>query len=136
MDNKIIYVTKDEAKIIEKDAIENDNTYFVKIDGSKIKTEEQYVKAMMKGFAFPHDLPEFSISWYNDYITDLMWVEQKEISLLIRNYDLMLDSNVKIKKNIMADFEEIILPWWEGDVVGHMVGGVPRKFLIYLECMK
>ncbi len=24
--------------------------------------------------------------------------------------------------------EEIILPWWAGDVVGHMVGGAPRGF--------
>ena len=35
--------------------------------------------------------------------------------------------------NGIADFEENILPWWEEEVVGHMVGGVPRKFLVYLE---
>ena len=33
----------------------------------------------------------------------------------------------------MDDFAEIILPWWEGEVVGHMVDGKPRGFLIYLE---
>ncbi len=27
----------------------------------------------------------------------------------------------------------IILPWWEGEVVGHMVGAEPREFLLYLE---
>jgi len=28
---------------------------------------------------------------------------------------------------------EITLPWWEGEVVGHLVGGVPRGFSVYLE---
>ena len=45
----------------------------------------------------------------------------------------MLVDNLKLKNDIMADFEEIILPWWEEEVVGHRVGGVPRKCLVYLE---
>ena len=36
------------------------------------------------------------------------------------------------KQNIIADFEEIILPWWDGEVVGHTVGGAPRNFNVYL----
>lgn len=45
----------------------------------------------------------------------------------------MLVDDLKTKQNIMADFEEIILPWWEGEVTGHIVGGMPRKFTVYLE---
>ena len=88
---------------------------------------------MADAFAFPHKLPEMKLGWYNDCINDLMWIEQKEIVLIIHNYDLLLIDNLKLKNDIMADFEEIILPWWEEEVVGHMVGGVPRKFLVYLE---
>lgn len=33
-------------------------------------------------------------------------------------------------------FEGISLPWWEEEVVGHMVDGVSRKFLVYLEGMQ
>ena len=88
---------------------------------------------MAEAFAFPNKLPEMKRGWYNDYINDLMWIEQKEIVLIINNYDLMLVDNLKLKNDIMADFEEIILPWWEEEVVGHMVGGMPRKFLVYLE---
>lgn len=88
---------------------------------------------MANAFVFPHVLPEMKIGWYNDYICDLTWIEQKEILLLIHDYDLMLVDDLKTKKYIIADFEEIILPWWEGEVVGHMVGAEPRKFLIYLE---
>ena len=133
MKNKIVYVTKDESRVVKMDAIKNEDTFFVEIDGDKIKTEEDYVQAMANAFAFPHALPELKIGWYNDYISDLMWIEQKDIIMIIHNYDLMLVDDLKTKKNIIAGFEEIILPWWEGEVVGHMVGGVPRKFLIYLE---
>ena len=62
-----------------------------------------------------------------------MWIKQKDIVLLVYDYDLMLTDDLKIKKNIVADFEEIILHWWEGEIVGHMVGRVPRGFEVYLE---
>ena len=133
MNNKIVYVTKNEAQLIKADAVQNREIYFAEIDGAEIKAEEDYVRAMAEAFAFPHKLHEMKLVWYNDYINDLMWIEQKEIVLIINNYDLMLVDNLKLKNDIMADFEEIILPWWEEEVVGHMVGGVPRKFLVYLE---
>ena len=133
MNNKIVYVTKNEAQLIKADAVQNREIYFAEIDGAEIKAEEDYVRAMAEAFAFPNELPEMKLGWYNDYINDLMWIEQKEIVLIINNYDLMLVDNLKLKNDIMADFEEIILPWWEEEVVGHMVGGVPRKFLVYLE---
>lgn len=133
MNNKIVYVTRNEAQLIKADAVQNREIYFAEIDGAEIKTEEDYVRAMAEAFAFLNKLPEMKLGWYNDYINDLMWIEQKEIVLLINNYDLMLVDNLKLKNDIMADFEEIILPWWEEEVVGHMVGGVPRKFLVYLE---
>lgn len=133
MNNKIVYVTKNEAQLIKADAVQNREIYFAEIDGAEIKAEEDYVRAMAEAFAFPHKLSEMKLGWYNDYINDLMWIEQKEIVLIINNYDLMLVDNLKLKNDIMADFEEIILPWWEEEIVGHMVGGVPRKFLVYLE---
>ena len=76
------------------------------------------------------------IGWYNDYIMDLMWIEPEGVVLIIHNYDLMLVDHFKLKSDIISDFKEIILPWWEGEVVGHMVGGKPRKFTVYLESMQ
>lgn len=60
---------------------------------------------MAEAFAFPHKLPEMKLGLYNDYINDLMWIEQKEIVLIINNYDLMLVDNLKLKNDIMADCE-------------------------------
>lgn len=133
MNNKLVYITKDEAERIKNHALNNEDVFFAEIEGGKIRTEADYVQEMSNAFAFPHELPVMKIGWYNDYISDLMWIEQKDIVLLIHNYDLMLCDEQKLKKNILDDFEEIILPWWEGEVVGHMVGGMPRGFMVYLE---
>lgn len=133
MNNKLVYITKDEAEQIKNHALNNEDVFFAEIEGAEIRTEADYVQEMSNAFAFPHELPAMKIGWYNDYISDLMWIEQKDIVLLIHNYDLMLCDEQKLKKNILDDFEEIILPWWEGEVVGHMVGGMPRGFIVYLE---
>lgn len=133
MNNKIISVTTNEIEEIKANIMQSKNVFLAEIEGSKIKTEKDYVRAMADAFAFPYELPEMNIGWYNDYINDLMWIEQKSIVLIIHDYDLMLADNQKIKKLIIEYFEEITLPWWEGEVVGHMVGGEPRSFLVYLE---
>ncbi|MBD5542334.1 MAG: barstar family protein [Lachnospiraceae bacterium] len=135
MYNKIFYITKDEAETIKMSAMENQDVFFAEIAGDKIRTEEDYVQAMADNFLFPHELPEKKMGWYNDYICDLMWIKQEHIIMLIHNYDLMLIDNLKLKSEIIADFEEIILPWWEGEIVGHMVEGKPKGFRIYLEGM-
>lgn len=133
MKNKIVYITKDETEEIKKNVLHNEDIFFAEIDGAKIGTEADYVQAMSNAFAFPHELPAMKIGWSNDYISDLMWIEQNNIVLIIHEFDLMLCDEPKLKKLILDDFEEIILPWWEGEVVGHMVGGTPRGFLVYLE---
>ena len=133
MKNKIVYITKKTAELIHADAIRNNNIYIAEIDGREIHTEEDYVRAAVTAFAFPHELPTMKIGWYNDYIMDLMWIKPEEVVFIIHNYDLMLVDHPKLKHDIMSDFRDIILPWWEGEVVGHMVGGKPRKFTVYLE---
>lgn len=133
MNNRINYISKMEAEKIKKDALKNKAVFFAEIEGNEIKTEEDYVQAMANAFCFPQELPGKKLDWCNDYICDLMWIKQKNIILLIRNYDLMLIDYLEVKNNAIADFEEMILPWWEGEIIGHMVGGVPRRFLVYIE---
>ena len=135
MNNKIVYITKNEAKKIKTLALNNENVFLAEIEGSKIRTEADYVKEMSNAFNVPMELPSLEIEWYYDDITNLMWIEQPDIILIIHDYDLMLCDDQKIKKEILDDFEEITLPWWEGEVVGHMVGGYPRKFMVYLETL-
>lgn len=62
-----------------------------------------------------------------------MWLEEKDVVILIRSYDCMLADDAKTKQHIIEDFEERTLPWWEGGVTGHMVGGKSRGFMVYLD---
>lgn len=133
MNNRINYISKVEAEKIKKDALKNKAVFFAEIEGNEIKTEEDYVEAMANAFCFPQELPGKKLDWCNDYICDLMWIKQKNIIFLIRNYDLMLIEHLEVKNNVIADFEEIILPWWEGEIIGHMVDGAPKRFLVYIE---
>ena len=133
MNNKIVYVTTKEVREIKEKAIQDKDVFLAEIKGAEIETEEEYVKAMANAFFFPNNFHSMKMGWFRDYICDLMWIEQKEIIVVIRDYELMLVNETKTKEIIMDDFEEIILPWWEGEVVGHMVGVGPRKFSIYLE---
>ncbi|MBE6839018.1 MAG: hypothetical protein E7507_05685 [Ruminococcus sp.] len=133
MNSKIVYVAKEKTDEIKSCILHNDDIFIAEIEGAKIKTEADYVQAMSSAFSFPHELPSMKIGWYNDYICDLMWIKQKNIVLIIHEFDLMLCDEPELKKIILDDFKEIILPWWNGEVVGHMVGGAPRDFCVYLE---
>ena len=46
MNNKIVYVTKNEAQLIKADTVQNREIYFAEIEGAEIKAEEDYVRAM------------------------------------------------------------------------------------------
>lgn len=124
MNNKIIYISKDEAKEIKMNALKNQDVFLAEIEGARIRTEEEYVQAMADAFAIPQPLLAMKIGFLNDWMSNLLWIKQKDIVLIFHDYDLMLLDDLKAKKIIMLDFEEIILPWWEGDVVGHIVNGI------------
>ena len=48
------------------------------------------------------------------------------------NYDLFMKLDISSKTEIFRGFKEDYIPWWENDVVNHMVDGVPKKFTVYL----
>lgn len=43
-----------------------------------------------------------------------------------------LKDDLNAKAHILEDFENVILPWWETDVINHVVDGKPRFFSVYL----
>ena len=133
MNNKIVYIAKDEMKKIKTDALNNQDVFLAEIDGNRIRTEEEYVQAMIDAFAIPYPLLGMKIGILNDWIKDLTWIDQKDIVLIFHDFDFMLLDDLHAKKLIMIYFEKIILPWWEGEVVECMVGGEPRGFMLYIE---
>lgn len=133
MNNRIIYIAKEESEEVRFFAKKCKNVFFSEIDGAKIQSGENFVQALSKAFSFFDKIPMATLEWCNDYLCDLEWITQESIILLISDFDVMLSNAPKTKENIIKNFEEIILPWWEGDIIGHMVGGIPKKFLVYLE---
>jgi len=123
--NQILYALKEEVKAANVSAVQDKGTFLAEIQGSEIQTEEAFV--------FPYELPKMILGWYNDYIHNLLWIEQDSIVLIMYDYPLMLLDKPHLKEEIIETFAEITLPWWDKDVVGHMVGGKPRSFMIYLE---
>lgn len=134
MKNKIYYVSKAQAEKIRLSCMSNDNIFLAEIDGARISTEKEYVCAVWQAICCPLDIEGYEKKgWLQDDLERLHWIPQPDIALIMHNFNLMLREDKKLKTYILEDFYEIILPWWDGDVVEHMVGGVPRKFNVYLE---
>ena len=135
MKNRIVYVNEQEADAVKAEALQKENVFFAELDGRSIQTEADYVREMELVMNCPYEKSDMylKLGWYHDWICELLWLGEKDVVLLLRGYDFMLRNNEKTKKRIVEDFEEITLPWWEGEVIGHMVGGKPRSFMVYLE---
>lgn len=133
MNNKIIYIAKEESETVRAYNKNRRDIFFVEIDGKKIQSRENFVEEMAMKFGFFGKFSPPTLSWWNEYMCDLLWIEKENIVLLISNFEAMLSNDPETKKLIVEYFEEIILPWWGGNVIGHMVGGYPREFVIYLE---
>lgn len=134
MKNKIYYVSKARAEEIKAECLSDKDIFLAEIDGAEISTEKEYVCAVWQAICCHLDTEGYEkIGWLRDDLERLHWIPQPDIALIIHNYNLMLREDKKLKTYILEDFYEIILPWWDGDVVGHMVGGEPRGFDVYLE---
>ena len=125
--NQIYQITNKEIEKIKMDCLE---TYIVNIDGGKILNLSQFLNTMTEKFKFP--IPSKSLDSYLDWIRDLSWIDSQEFMLIIRNFSLFLKDDLTTKNEIIDDFKEIILPWWETEVEQCVVGGKAKPFNIYL----
>ncbi len=148
MSNKITYLKSDELldSVYEK----NKSSFIVKIDGQKIYTEDDWLYTMAEAFHFPVFISEtkqniywfsgayttrkYMMTWhfYDDWITDLEWLNTGSVILIILNYSDMLTDFPESKEYIVNRFKNDILPWWESEVVNCVVGGEPKEFNVFL----
>ena len=136
-DNKIFYVAKEEIEKLKEHLATVSDTYVVELEGADIQTEREYVWEIDTKLQVPYDISSrLTLGWYHDDITDCTWIEEKHIILIIRHFDDMLKNCPKVKQNIIDEFNSVTLPWWGGEIIGHMVGGEPKEFLVYLEVEK
>lgn len=108
---------------------------YVVMDGVNFQRIEDFVDYVEKELEFPvscgHDIG--MLDRFNDWIRDLTWFDYDTYIFIIYNYDEFLKNDVSAKQWVISViFEEIVLPWWEKDVVNCMVGGKTKNVQLYL----
>ena len=133
MKNNIYYITDSQKKTLIKSSTKNADIYLAELNGEIIPTLNDYLKKIGETFKFPvfSNYDTLNLDAYLDWITDLSWLNAQEFVLIIRNFKLFLQDDLKSKKEILEDFKEVVLPWWEKEVGQYVVGGKAKPFSIY-----
>lgn len=132
MNNSILNITKEEINKIKSEL--KDKVFIAEIDGGKINSWEDYWKSMSNLFSFP-ELPAYMKLDYHSYydiMTDLSWLDTDSIILIINNFNLFLKGEHALKDDIIKDFEDYLLPFWEEEVETTVVDGKKKSFCVYL----
>ncbi|MDL2302657.1 barstar family protein [Lachnospiraceae bacterium OttesenSCG-928-D06] len=130
MKNNIVYISSVDVTDIKKKAIDDNETFYVEIDGKKLLNLSDYLDEISDLFNFPRLAK--NLDGYNDWMTDFTWMSLKKIVFIINNYEDFMSKDLLAKNKIIANFSDLILPWWEKEVIDHMVGGEAKSFMVYL----
>ncbi|WP_367566760.1 hypothetical protein [Lacrimispora sp.] len=130
MINKIIYTSTQEMKEVKSKLGRSNETYIVEIEGEQCLYLKDYLNLMSSFFRFP--IKAKGLDGYNDWMRDLSWLNKKQIIIIINNFQEFLQKDVTSKEAILEDFTQVILPWWESEVIDCVVGGETKKMLVYL----
>lgn len=69
---------------------------------------------------------------YADWMTDLGWIPNRHICIIIDDYKQFLKSDPEAKKIAMRIFTNNVLPFWEKDVLRVARNWETRLFKIYM----
>ena len=130
MKNKVTFIAKEQS---EKLKTETKDAFVVIIDGSKIDSWSEYWDCIATAFSFP-ELPEYMEPDYHSYydlMTDLSWIDNKSIVIIIENANEFLKNEYDLKNTIVKNFNEYLLPFWEKEVEITVVNGQKRNFCVY-----
>ena len=130
MTNKILYLSFDRFEKIKQYIQEDEDCFLVEIYGKECKTADQFYKKISQIMSFP--ITAKSFDGFFDWIRDLSWIIPSKIVFVIDNFDLFMLQDTKERSYLLTAFHEDILPWWEEEVKQHVIGGLPRKFDVYL----
>lgn len=92
------------------------NGYLAVIDGALCTTGSEFLRCIWEQLKFP--TPQYC-NWdaYLDWMRDLSWLDAKNISIVITNYDLFLSKEPEYREFFIPDLEEAIFPFWENDAI-------------------
>lgn len=131
MENKIIILPSSSIKAVEKELALDNNVLMLEIDGARCSRLPEYLHVISTALSFPAQ--PSGLDSYNDWIRDLTWLDNDlKFAIIIEHFSKFLNDDLNVKKYILEDFENMILPWWETGVINHVVDGKPRIFTVYL----
>ncbi len=132
MKNSVLYITKEEINKIKSES--KDKVFIAEIDGAEINSWGDYWNTMSNLFSFP-ELPAYMKPDYHSYydiMTDLSWIDTDSIILIINKFTLFLKGEHALKDDIIKDFKDYLLLFWEEEVERTVVGGKNKSFCVYL----
>ena len=129
--NKVYKIDVEEVAEILQRVQGSVNSYLVEICGNEIQSWEDYINKIEVAFRFPTQCTN-NIDGYNDWMRDLDWLGKDSYVLIIHGYKKILKRNPDLKKIIMEDFANLILPWWQEEVESCVVEGKAKSFNVYL----
>lgn len=129
--NKVTKISSNESEVLIKELKTNKKVFVVEINGYEIKSWHDYISEIQSKFSFPTSCYD-SVDRYLDWMRDLQWIDKDDIALIINNHDEFLKSEPELKNEIISDFADIILPFWQEEVKEVVIEGKPKKFMVYL----
>lgn len=132
IENRIVRVTPEELASIKAAQLGDPPLWWVEIDGGAIQSWLDYIRVIQREFHFPERDTDCGIDAYNDWMRDLQWLEKDKFVLVINNFGDFLTEDQRLKRIILEDLADLILPFWENEVETVVVGGTPKPFLVYL----
>lgn len=129
--NKVQVITNDFFKSINNELFHEKNALIVELDGFGIQSWRDFAIAMQHKFSFPSSCLD-SIDRYLDWMRDLTWLNHEKIILVIHNFKFFLKDDQYLKNEIISDFNDIILPFWEQEVEEVVINGKAKPFMVYL----
>ncbi len=129
--NSIQVVKNEELAQIMSNKMRKEQIFYVELDGNEIETGNDYLSHIETKFKFPTSCIN---NWdgYLDWIRDLSWLEKEEYILVINHFSKFLCRDVILKNEIISQFEDTILPFWQEEVERVVVEGKAKPFLVYL----
>ena len=128
MENRIYHISKKQIK--EYLPQPNDKNKIIHIDFKKIKDWKDYAEVLEDILEFPRPV-DGSPDRFLDWIRDLTWYHYNQYDIVIYNFKRLASKNFEDAYEIYYEFKEIILPFWEYEVVHTVVEGKPKKFNVY-----
>lgn len=131
INNSVLKITDKEAEGIKNRLYSMDKYFVLELDGADIQSWNDYISVIQSGFQFP--TPCFdSVDRYLDLMRDLSWLDKEGFALFINNFDLFLKEDLELGEEIIGDFAEVILPFWQDEVKEVVVEGKAKPFMVYL----